>query len=393
MRSAMPPAAGAGPAFAGVKALAEAALSGAPWTQVLLLHEAKPDFPRHRAARPRGDRQDSLHRQLWRLYRRDQRLRRPDPAGPCAAGVVAGWLSRSRGRCRPWRALRRRRWLPLHNTRAMPDVLLGLAHQMGGDLAKALPETTYDAMLKAAFLPLRARGGSDKKKTDDDFWDGGAGAGRMVGPPREREQSASSRKRPSTRLWPRLRRRSLPAAPGDFPFYFLPYMSQALGDGSLREPAVAAGDAGCADDGDVVKLGGDTSQDRGAPGHQARRPGRNRIAAGKRACSRHPFARNRARHGGHAASGKGTKISAALPAAVVQTRSRFLLPVAEHETGSLAWAATRVKLVARRAVQEQAKLDVVRGRNERLPARRATTLTTSRNLSLEMFFDRGAEGR
>ena len=46
---------------------------------------------------------------------------------------------------------------PLHDTRSMPDVLLGLAHQLGGDVAKALPWPTYDAMLRAAFVPLRTR--------------------------------------------------------------------------------------------------------------------------------------------------------------------------------------------------------------------------------------------
>ena len=29
--------------------------------------------------------------------------------------------------------------LPLHDTRSMPDVLLGVAHQLGGEVAKALP--------------------------------------------------------------------------------------------------------------------------------------------------------------------------------------------------------------------------------------------------------------
>ncbi len=60
---------------------------------------------------------------------------------------------------------------PLHDTRPMPDVLLGLAHQLGGDVAKALPWTTFDAMLRAAFVPLRTRGGSINAKTDDEFWD------------------------------------------------------------------------------------------------------------------------------------------------------------------------------------------------------------------------------
>ena len=31
--------------------------------------------------------------------------------------------------------------------------------------------TTFDAMLRAAFVPLRTHGGSIDAKTDDDFWD------------------------------------------------------------------------------------------------------------------------------------------------------------------------------------------------------------------------------
>src|ERR1700683_146408 len=47
---------------------------------------------------------------------------------------------------------------PLHDTRAMPDVLLSLASQLSGDVAKALPWATYDAMLWTAYVPLRGRG-------------------------------------------------------------------------------------------------------------------------------------------------------------------------------------------------------------------------------------------
>ena len=61
--------------------------------------------------------------------------------------------------------------LPLHDTRSMPDVLLGVAHQLGGEIAKALPAATYDAMVRAAYVPLRTRAGSVDAKTDDDFWD------------------------------------------------------------------------------------------------------------------------------------------------------------------------------------------------------------------------------
>ena len=44
---------------------------------------------------------------------------------------------------------------PLHNTRAMPDVLLDVAQRVGGPIAAALPWKSYDAMLRAAYVPLR----------------------------------------------------------------------------------------------------------------------------------------------------------------------------------------------------------------------------------------------
>ena len=59
---------------------------------------------------------------------------------------------------------------PLHNTRAMPDVILDLGHQLGGSVAAALPWKTYDEMLQAAFLPLRKHPGSIDAKDDDEFW-------------------------------------------------------------------------------------------------------------------------------------------------------------------------------------------------------------------------------
>ena len=61
---------------------------------------------------------------------------------------------------------------PLHDTRAMPDVLLDLARGLGGNIAAALPWKTYDEMLRAAFVPLRKHAGSiTGADDDDDFWD------------------------------------------------------------------------------------------------------------------------------------------------------------------------------------------------------------------------------
>ena len=148
--------------------------------------------------------------------------------------------------------------LPLHDTRAMPDVLLGLAQKLGGDVAKALPFTTYDAMLRAAFVPYRTRPGSIDAKTDDDFWDAAQTQGGWWGAPSTAPSAVAG---------------SQARAPGDdraairrrrcrFPLLF-PALRLAVVwrwfDGTF---ALAAGIARRAHLGDVVELGGDQSQDR-----------------------------------------------------------------------------------------------------------------------------------
>ncbi len=120
--------------------------------------------------------------------------------------------------------------MPLHNTRAMPDVLLDVAHQLGGDLAKALPWKTYDEALQAVFTALYKEQGSKVAKDADEFWtkaqeQGGwwsaedkpapIGAVKLPGPPRKY---------------------AAPQFDGDaaeFPFHFLPFASQMQYDGSL----------------------------------------------------------------------------------------------------------------------------------------------------------------
>src|SRR5260370_14010363 len=58
---------------------------------------------------------------------------------------------------------------PLHNTRAMPDVLLEVAERVGGPAAAALPWKSYDAMLRAAYVPLRPHSRAAAQSADD-FW-------------------------------------------------------------------------------------------------------------------------------------------------------------------------------------------------------------------------------
>src|SRR5690348_5321728 len=60
--------------------------------------------------------------------------------------------------------------LPLYDTRPMPDVLLDLAHRLGGRAGTALPWKNYEEMLRAAIVPLRHVPGSISASSDDDFW-------------------------------------------------------------------------------------------------------------------------------------------------------------------------------------------------------------------------------
>ncbi len=118
--------------------------------------------------------------------------------------------------------------LPLHDTRPMPNILLGLAHQLGGEVAKALPWTTFDAMLRAAYVPLRTRAGSIDAKTDEDFWDAMQTQGGWWSAPTADKPAAAEKREPVT-----MNASNPSPATGNYPFYFLPYVSQSFGDGSL----------------------------------------------------------------------------------------------------------------------------------------------------------------
>jgi anaerobic selenocysteine-containing dehydrogenase len=123
---------------------------------------------------------------------------------------------------------------PLHNTRPMTDVLLGLAHQLGGDFAKALPWTSFDAMLKAAYTALRTQDASMKTKTDDEFWTAVQKDGGWVGasPTAQARSAAATSKSASISASGIQSEPEFAGAAADFPFYFQPYVSQSLGDGS-----------------------------------------------------------------------------------------------------------------------------------------------------------------
>ncbi len=250
--------------------------------------------------------------------------------------------------------------LPLHDTRPMPDVLLDLAHQLGGDVAKALPFATYDAMLRAAFVPLRTHAGSVDAKTDDDFWAAAQTQGgwwsvpSTVQPVAAVQPGATEKREPVAMALP-----EFAGAAGDFPFHFLPYVSQSFGDGSLAHlpwlqelPDVLTsamwsswveihpktGERLGIKQGDLVEIASPHGSVRVAA---ILSPG---IAPDLVAM---PVGQGHENFG-RFASGRGAN-----PLSI-------LAPLAEHETGSLAWAATRVKL-ARAGGPEQAKLVLFAG--------------------------------
>jgi anaerobic selenocysteine-containing dehydrogenase len=116
---------------------------------------------------------------------------------------------------------------PLHHTRAMPDVLLEVAHQLGGNAAKVLPWNTYQDMLQAAFDSLRSHPGSISAKSADDFWSevqekgGWWGAGSSSAIRMGRASSAAVK----------VSEPHFDGDAGEYPFNFLPYASLQFGDG------------------------------------------------------------------------------------------------------------------------------------------------------------------
>jgi menaquinone reductase, molybdopterin-binding-like subunit len=252
---------------------------------------------------------------------------------------------------------------PLHNTRSMPDVLLGVAKQMGGPMAAALPYDDYEAMLKAQYLTLRKQMPTAvAADSDDDFWSkvqaqGGwwSAAGTAA------HGTAVASARPAASVTDP----GFDGAANAFEFYFLPYASQSFRDGSLAHlpwmqemPDVLTSAMWSSwveinpktaerlkiAQGDMIEV---TSQHGSVRAPAIVSPG---IAPDMVAMPVGQGHENFTRF----ATGRGAN-----PLSI-------LAPLTEQETGSLAWAATRVKL-ARAGGPEQGKLILFSGGTSRFP--------------------------
>jgi anaerobic selenocysteine-containing dehydrogenase len=109
---------------------------------------------------------------------------------------------------------------PLHQTRAMPDILLEVAHNLEKPLNPPLPWAKYEDMLKAAFSPLLKASGGD--------WEEALQQGGWWPVTPEKLRGHVVEMKPMVWTEP-----SFEGAAKDFPFQFLPFKSQAFLDGSL----------------------------------------------------------------------------------------------------------------------------------------------------------------
>ncbi len=120
---------------------------------------------------------------------------------------------------------------PLHHTRATPDVLLEVAHQLGGRVSKALPWKNYEEMLQAAWGPLQKEKGSVQASSADEFWS----KIRKQGGWWSSEVAPAAQGRPASAGGPPVsyKEAQFSGNAKDFPFLFMPYESQQFLDGSL----------------------------------------------------------------------------------------------------------------------------------------------------------------
>lgn len=119
---------------------------------------------------------------------------------------------------------------PLHNTQAMPDALLKVALQLGGDVSKALPWKTYEDAIKASSGNWRQKKGGSVSGTDvDDFWKKVQQAGGWWSA--ESEGAAIKARKPSA--LPKMAAAQFDGDASQYPLHFLPFASQMFYDGSL----------------------------------------------------------------------------------------------------------------------------------------------------------------
>jgi anaerobic selenocysteine-containing dehydrogenase len=118
---------------------------------------------------------------------------------------------------------------PLHDTRALPDVLIDLAHRLGGKKSQALPWKSYEEMLQSTLAPLAHQSGSIKAKDSGEFWKKVQEQGGWWSLETNAAAKANVAAKPSSAL--KNQEAEFAGSVGEYPFYFLPYATQQFYDG------------------------------------------------------------------------------------------------------------------------------------------------------------------
>ena len=121
---------------------------------------------------------------------------------------------------------------PIHDTRAMPDMLLDIAHQLGGDMDKTLPWKTYEEALQAEFAALYKEEGAKSAKDADEFWKKARDQGGWWSA-EETVLTAATGRAPAGGAPVKTTAPTFDGDANEFPFHFLPFASQLWYDGSL----------------------------------------------------------------------------------------------------------------------------------------------------------------
>jgi anaerobic selenocysteine-containing dehydrogenase len=120
---------------------------------------------------------------------------------------------------------------PLHQTRAMPDILLEVGRRLARPLSPPLPWQTYEELLMATFNALPSPSPSTSR---EDTWSAATQRGGWWGPSTQSGQRRQPRQRRVELVTPhRYEAPQFDGDPSEYPFQFLPYASQAFFDGSL----------------------------------------------------------------------------------------------------------------------------------------------------------------
>ena len=213
-----------------VQALAQHILSGSPRSvEVLLLHEANPVF-----SSPLGWRVGEALEKIPFIASfgsfLDETSRLADLILPDNS-FLESWIDDvpESGTMQPVLSLAPPAMRPLHDTRALPDVLLDVAHRLGGRMSEVVPWKSYEEMLQATLAPLAHHPGSINAKDGDDFWSKIQEQGGWWG----EEATVAPRAKPVENSFSAMKYQDAEFAGsvGEYPFHFLPYATPQLYDG------------------------------------------------------------------------------------------------------------------------------------------------------------------